>query len=69
MHLASIVVVVVTLASCGSSPKPEAKTERERDSVLGESKLPGAGAIKKAEAARDSAASRRAVEDTIDDRR
>jgi hypothetical protein len=50
----------LALASCaksGSETKREL-TERERDSTIGESVLPGAGVVKRAMSASDSAAAR-----------
>jgi hypothetical protein len=40
------------------------RTERERDSLIGQSKVPGAGAVKKALDASDSARSRTTQEDS-----
>ena len=40
------------------------RTERERDSVIGESSVPGAGAVKKALEVSDSSRSRVASEDS-----
>ncbi|NOT10197.1 MAG: hypothetical protein HOP28_18540 [Gemmatimonadales bacterium] len=57
---------LLAISSCGSSPKRGAdRTQREKDSIIGESKLPGAQGVKKALEAADSAAARRAIEDTV----
>jgi hypothetical protein len=40
------------------------RTERERDSLIGQSKVPGAGAVKKALDVSDSARSRTTQEDS-----
>jgi hypothetical protein len=41
------------------------RTERERDSIIGQSKLPGAGVVNKALQVSDSAAARRAAQDSV----
>jgi hypothetical protein len=40
------------------------RTERERDSIIGQSKLPGARVVSKALQVSDSAAARRAAQDS-----
>jgi hypothetical protein len=62
-------VMLLALAVGGCAPRGEAKpaaqkTERERDSVLGASKIPGAGGVGAALRVSDSAAARRAREDS-----
>jgi hypothetical protein len=53
-------------SGCGSgAPAAAGRSERERDSVIGQSRLPGAGAVRGALGASDSAHSRRAIEDSI----
>lgn len=57
----------LAVAGCAKSgePKPAGqKTERERDSVLGASKIPGARGVGAALKVSDSAAARRAREDS-----
>jgi hypothetical protein len=59
-------VLLLTLTAC--SPQNEVKraaTERERDSVLGASTLPGATGVRGALRAQDSAAARNARLDSI----
>ena len=61
------VLAVLAATGCGARDevKPAArKTERERDSVLGASKIPGAGGVGAALRVSDSAAARRAREDS-----
>jgi len=54
------------LCGCGSgAPAGAGRSERERDSVIGQSRLPGAGAVRGSLRASDSAQSRRATEDSI----
>ena len=63
---ALLLAVLLSGLSCSSSPKAAApRTQRESDSIVGASQLPGASVVKKANALRDSAEVRRAVEDTI----
>ena len=60
-----LAAVLLALAACtsGDGAKP-AGSERERDSVLGGSKLPGAAGVRGALGASDSAAARRLREDS-----
>jgi hypothetical protein len=56
----------VTLAACSSGQKTSTgRTERETDSVIGNSSIPGASGVKKAMAEQDSARARAAALDTI----
>jgi hypothetical protein len=55
------------VSGCSGGPdrgRPSA-TERERDSVIGASRIPGAQGVGRALQASDSASSRRALEDSI----
>jgi hypothetical protein len=61
LALAAAFVCAFALASCSTSSGSSAKrelTERERDSTIGASVLPGAGVVKRAMSASDSAAAR-----------
>jgi len=50
---------LIALASCKSTVTAgTGRTERERDSIIGQSKVPGAGAVQRALQVSDSAASR-----------
>jgi hypothetical protein len=63
--MTAVAVLVVAGCAARDEPKPAArKTERERDSVLGASKIPGAGGVGAALRVSDSAAARRAREDS-----
>jgi hypothetical protein len=67
-----VLLMAFLLVSCASEdpqPIPRAGTpEREqRDSVLGQSRLPGAGVVRQADAVRDSSRSRAAAMDSIRD--
>ncbi|HEY7635763.1 MAG TPA: hypothetical protein VH763_09475 [Gemmatimonadales bacterium] len=65
--IVSIIGAAVILSGCtGAHPgnRPPA-TERQRDSVIGASRLPGAQGVGRALRASDSANSRRALEDSI----
>ena len=57
--------ITVTICSCKSTVTAgTGRTERERDSVIGQSKVPGAGAVQRALTVSDSAASRTARMDS-----
>lgn len=62
-------VIAVLLTACaggeGSGSTADTLTRRERDSIIGESGLPGAGGVRGALRASDSAAARRAREDSL----
>jgi hypothetical protein len=54
------------LSGCGSgAPAGSGRSEHERDSIIGQSRLPGARAVRGSLEASDSAQSRRAIEDSI----
>lgn len=68
MRLATVVVCLV-LAACSKREEPRMQnadtlTQRQRDSVVGASKLPGASGISKAQGAQDAAAARTAATDS-----
>ena len=68
MRELAMLLAVLAVGGCAQrdEPKPAAqKTERERDSVLGASKIPGAGGVGAALRVSDSAAARRAREDSV----
>ncbi len=60
-------MLLVLASACGSSKKPEGTpaTQRERDSLIGASSLPGAQGVRGALSAQDSAARRKAILDSI----
>ena len=61
-------VLLVGALSCGksdSTTRRDSLTQRERDSVLGAAQLPGAGGVRGALRASDSAAARREREDSV----
>jgi uncharacterized protein YcfL len=65
-----VLLTALLLVACGSEepqPVPQAGTpEREqRDSVLGQSQLPGAGVVRQADAIRDSSRKRAAAIDSM----
>lgn len=65
-----VVAFLLVVSGCASGEKPGAGardtlTQRQRDSVIGASRLPGAQGIQKAQAAQDSAAARNAQADSI----
>jgi hypothetical protein len=59
-----LMLAVLFALGCGGS-KPPAKTERERDSMIAQSRLPGAAGVKASLKVSDSAAARRARLDSI----
>jgi hypothetical protein len=63
-----VLLVVLACAACGGSGagvRRDTLTQRQKDSAIGESGLPGARGIRGAQTAADSAASRRAQEDSV----
>lgn len=59
-------MLVLPLLACSSGTKASTgRTERETDSVIGQSKVPGATAVKKALDVSDSSRRRVASEDSI----
>jgi hypothetical protein len=68
--LPALATLVLLLSSAGCSPKAEdgskpLRSERERDSVIGASRLPGARGVQGALGASDSAAGRNARLDSV----
>ena len=60
------ILVLLLTAACGSSTKTSTgRTERETDSVIGQSALLGAPVVQKALDQQDSARARVAAEDSI----
>jgi hypothetical protein len=66
MRVATAVVLVMLSSGCEfNGREPPARSERERDSILGESRLPGAPAVRGALEASDSAAARNERYDSV----
>jgi hypothetical protein len=63
---AGLAILLSLSCSCRDRPPQDQQphTQRERDSVLGASRLPGAAGVRGALRVSDSAAARRAVEDS-----
>jgi hypothetical protein len=62
-----VVIALLLVASACNTDTPKTstgRTERETDSVIGQSKIPGAGGVTKAMAAQDSARARAAAIDS-----
>ncbi len=57
--------LVLAAACSGSAEQGAVRSERERDSIIGQSQLPGAQAVRGALAASDSADARQARLDSI----
>jgi len=63
---AALCALFACLTACTSTPKTSTgRTEREADSVIGQSKLPGAQGVQKAMEAKDTARARAAALDTV----
>lgn len=65
---AVLLLLLVGVAACPGREADDARaarTERERDSIIGQSRLPGAGGVRGASAAADSAAARQRMLDSI----
>ena len=65
-HLALSALLLIGVLSCGSNDstaRRDSLTQRERDSMLGASQLPGAQGVRGALKASDSVAARRERED------
>ena len=63
--MAGLMLLAATGCAARDEVKPTARrSERERDSVLGASRIPGAGGVGAALRVSDSAAARRAREDS-----
>jgi len=66
-----VLLSLAILAGCGSGEKPKAAaatdslTERQRDSVLAKSRIPGASGVGRAMTAADSTSARVRATDTI----
>jgi hypothetical protein len=58
------IVLGLMLVGCAGKKPPE-RTERERDSLIAQSRLPGAAGVKGALKVSDSAAARRARLDSV----
>lgn len=65
MRLAIAGILLLFTAGCGSGAPQGTRTEAERDSAIAESSVPGAAGVRSALSASDSAAARRALEDSI----
>jgi hypothetical protein len=70
MRYAAVLLVIVTVACAKGEREPRAAgrdslTQRQRDSVLGASRLPGAAGIRGALRAQDSAAAQNARLDSV----
>ena len=66
-RLSRLIGVALLAVACSpdSSSRPAARTQRERDSAIGASTLPGAGGVRGALRADDSAAARNARLDSV----
>jgi hypothetical protein len=60
-----VLVLLASLAGCTGRSTNTVRTEREKDSVLANSKVPGATAVKRAMIVSDSARSRVTKQDSL----
>jgi hypothetical protein len=59
-------ILALVLTACSSSTRTSTgRTERERDSVIGQSQVPGAAAVQKSLDTADSLRARTAIQDSI----
>jgi hypothetical protein len=58
-------VLTAVMLGCSSKPEQPQRSERERDSILGQSSLPGARGVRGALRASDSADARNARVDSV----
>ncbi len=73
MRRIGLLLGLLVLAACGggqetqqgTAVRRDTLTRRQRDSIIGASRLPGAGGVRGALRAQDSAAARRARADSI----
>jgi hypothetical protein len=66
MLLAGTLLLGAPVGCASPSPRTDARTERQRDSVLGASRIPGAAGVRHALEASDSGAARRRREASVD---
>ena len=59
-----LVLLLLVATACKEAPPPE-RTQRERDSIIGQSRLPGAKGVQGATRAGDTATARNALRDSL----
>ena len=65
MLMAGLLLLAACSGQGGDGTPADTLTQRQRDSVIGASRLPGAGGVRGALEASDSAAARRALLDSL----
>jgi hypothetical protein len=65
MRFAMAGLVLMLVLGCSSEEPRETRSEGARDSAIAESAVPGAAGVRSALSVSDSAAARRALEDSI----
>lgn len=65
MRFAIVGFALIFIMGCGSEGSDQVRTEGARDSAIAESAVPGAAGVRSALAVSDSAALRRALQDSI----
>lgn len=57
--------LLLVATACTSAPPPQARTERQRDSIIGQSQLPGAAGVRGAMRVGDTATAHNALRDSL----
>jgi hypothetical protein len=65
MRFAIAGLVLMLALGCSSEEPPETRSEGARDTAIAESAVPGAAGVRSALSVSDSAAARRALQDSI----
>ena len=65
MRFAIVGLALIFIVGCGSETPEQVQSEGARDSAIAESAVPGAAGVRSALSVSDSAAARRAREDSI----
>ena len=65
MRLAIVGFVLIFIVGCGAEVSEQVRSEGAGDSAIAESAVPGAAGVRSALSVSDSAAARRALEDSI----
>ena len=65
MRFAIVRLVLIFIMGCDSETSDQVRTEGARDSAIAESTVPGAAGVRSALTVSDSAAARRALQDSI----
>lgn len=64
-HSRWILLALLAISGCTKAPPRPAVSERQRDSVIGQSRVPGAGGVRGALRAGDTAVAHNALRDSL----